>query len=112
FPLFRLPAGRRGQVHGAPPSQRRRDQAWQELMLETERRWNEMNPDRPIKIVKRQRDTGQPYGALYNLHGLRVTGLTRLFMSGVPIEILSKLVAGHAGLIMTLYYLKFKPADI
>ncbi|MDX8506132.1 VPA1269 family protein [Mesorhizobium captivum] len=112
FPLFRLPAGRRGHVPGAPPSWRRRDQAWQEVMLETERRWNERNPTRQIKIVKRQQKTGQPYGALYNVHGLRVAGLTRLFMSGVPIEILSKVIAGHAGLIMTLYYLKFKPADI
>lgn len=112
FPLFRLPSGRRNHMHGAPPSWRRRDQAWQEVMLETERRWNQRNPDKQISIVKCQPKTGQPHSALYNLHGLRVAGLTRLFMSGVPLEILSKLVAGHAGLVMTLYYLKFKPADI
>lgn len=112
FPLFRLPSGRRDHIHGAPPSWRRRDQAWQEIMLETERRWNDRNPERQITIVKRQEKTGQPYRSLYNLHGLRVAGLTRLFMSGVPLEILSKLVAGHAGIVMTLYYLKFKPANI
>lgn len=112
FPLFRLPGGRRNHVPGSPPSWRRRDQAWQEIMAETERRWNERNPKRTITIVKRQTKTNQPHSAVYNLHGLRVAGLTRLFMSGVPIEILSKLVAGHAGIVMTLYYLKFKPADI
>jgi hypothetical protein len=112
FSLWRLPSGRRDHTHGAPPSWRRRDQVWQEIMLETERRWNERNPERQIEIVKRQRKTGQTYRSLYNLHGLRVAGLTRLFMSGVPLEILSKLVAGHAGIVMTLYYLKFKPAHI
>ena len=112
FVLFRLPGGRRGHVPGAPPSWRRRDQAWQELMLEVEQRWNQRNPLRLIQIVKRQPKTGQAQGALYNLHGLRVAGLTRLLMSGVPLEILSKLVAGHAALVMTIYYLKFRPVDI
>lgn len=109
FPLFRLPGNGK---YAAPPNYKKRSLAWLYIMVETERRWNERNPSSQISIVKFNAKTGQPDRAIYGMHGLRVAGLTRLFMSGVPIEILSKLVAGHRGLLMTLYYLKFQPAHI
>lgn len=112
FPLFRMPATGRNRGLNTPPAHRKSDQAWQEIMAETERRWNDRNPSDCIEIVKRQAKTKQPYGACYNVHGLRVAGLTRLFMAGMPIEVLSKLVAGHRGLAMTMYYLKFRPANV
>lgn len=112
FALFRLLGTGRNRGISSPPSHRKREQAWQEIMAETEKRWNERNPADPVTIVKRNAKTKQPYAAAYNVHGLRVAGLTRLFMSGVPLEVLSKLVAGHRGLLMTLYYIKFKPSHV
>ncbi|MDH0869821.1 VPA1269 family protein [Agrobacterium pusense] len=86
--------------------------AWQYLMVEAQRRWNEREPSNQISIVKFQGNTGQPYGCIYNLHGLRVRGLTDLYRARVPLEILSKLVAGHATFMMTLAYVKFDPDKI
>ena len=47
---------------------------------------------------------------LFPLHSLRVSLLTCLALDGgVPLPVLSKLVAGHSRLIMTLYYIKIGP---
>lgn len=113
FPLFRLPADRRSGRQGCPPNARRTNEFWQQLMAELERRWNEENPaEDHIQIVKRQEKTGQPYGAKYNPHGLRVAGLTLMVQTKVPIEVLSKLVAGHKTILMTLYYTSPDPAAV
>ncbi|WP_457659696.1 VPA1269 family protein [Sinorhizobium medicae] len=86
--------------------------AWQYLMAEAQRRWNKREPFNQINIVKFQGNTRQPYGCIYNLHGLRVRGLTDLYRARVPLEILSKLVAGHATFMMTLAYVKFDPDKV
>ena len=113
FPLFRLPVVRRSSRQGCPPNARQTNEFWQQLMAEVERRWNASHPpEEHIQIVKRQKKTGQPYGAKYNPHGLRVAGLTLMFHQKVPIEVISKLVAGHKTILMTLYYLKFDPATV
>jgi hypothetical protein len=113
FALFRTTVDRRNGRQGAPPNARRTNEFWQKLMREVEIRWNAQNPDSdPIEIVKLLKNSGQAYGALYNPHGMRVAGLTRMAEQGVPIEIISKLIAGHKSVMMTLYYLKFNPARI
>jgi hypothetical protein len=43
---------------------------------------------------------------------MRSSTLTGLHLAGVPLEILSKVVAGHASILMTLKYLKFDPLHI
>ncbi len=51
--------------------------------------------------------------AVYDLHSLRVSLLTALAIEGgVPLHVLSKCVAGHASLVMTLYYLKTDPGTV
>lgn len=46
-------------------------------------------------------------GTFFPLHSLRVSLITGLIMEGgVPIEIVSKLIAGHHGLVQTIYYTK------
>ena len=113
FSLFRLPVARRSGRQGCPPNARRTNEFWQQLMAETERRWNASNPpEEHVQLVKRQEKTGQPYAAKYNPHGLRVAGLTLMFHQKVPIEVISKLVAGHKTIVMTLYYLKFDPVMV
>lgn len=113
FPLFRMPPSARTARRAVPPSARLTNEFWQRLMAEVEERWNAAHePDEHIEIVKRQKKTGQPYGAKYNPHGLRVAGLTLMLEQGVPIEVLSKLVAGHKTILMTLHYIRFDPAVV
>jgi hypothetical protein len=113
FPLFRLPADSRGGRQCCPPNARRTNGFWHELMAELERRWNAFNhEENHIQIVEFHEKTGQPYSAKYNAHGLRVAGLTLMVQTKVPIEVISKLIAGHKTILMTLYYIKPDPATV
>ncbi|OLU30647.1 hypothetical protein BVH06_15570 [Pseudomonas sp. PA27(2017)] len=49
---------------------------------------------------------------LVDLHTLRVSGITSMIESGVPLEIVSMFVAGHQTLVMTLHYLRYSPLKI
>lgn len=50
------------------------------------------------------------YLPLYPLHSLRVSFITSYLQDGkVPLPIMSKLLAGHSSLLMTLYYTKISP---
>jgi hypothetical protein len=56
----------------------------------------------PIRLVDPNGD-----GTYFPLHALRVSLITGLIMEGgLPIEVVSKLIAGHHGLIQTIYYTK------
>nr|WP_314627057.1 VPA1269 family protein [uncultured Janthinobacterium sp.] len=92
-------------------------QYWHKLLDELERRVatrGERLPDgRPIKFIEKRKDNGQPAVPVFDLHSLRVSILTALSVEGgVPLSILSKCVAGHATILMTLYYIKQGPAYI
>ncbi|SHN40522.1 Putative phage integrase [Duganella sacchari] len=81
---------------------------WAKLMEEAERRLaqqGEKHPDgSPIQLVI-SRTNGMPTKLAYDLHSLRVTMITALYDSGVPVDRLMK-VAGHCATMMTLYYVK------
>jgi hypothetical protein len=49
---------------------------------------------------------------LVDLHTLRVSGITSMIESGVPLEVVSQFVAGHATLVMTLHYLRYSPLKL
>lgn len=67
----------------------------------------------PIRLVPAWEDSSQGQVSMYPLHSLRVSLLTSLAMEGdVPLPILSKMVAGHSRLVMTLYYLKLGVAQM
>lgn len=56
----------------------------------------------PIRLVD-----PDGYGTYFPLHSLRVSLLTGLIMEGgLPIAVVSKLIAGHHSLIQTIYYTK------
>ncbi|WP_165511966.1 VPA1269 family protein [Rhizobium leguminosarum] len=80
------------------------------VLREAERRWRNLYPDIPMELVRR--DPNGSYRPLYGMHGLRVRGITNLHRSGMPLEVISKFVAGHATLMMTSYYLKITAAEI
>ncbi len=89
---------------------------WTILLCELERRVaarGEYLPDNsPIRFVRPIEGTGLPV-PLFDLHSLRVALITAYAIEGgVPIQILSKCIAGHATILMTLYYTKPGPAYV
>lgn len=112
FPLFRMPAD--GSYPGNIPV--RFDEVsdfWLAAMWELQQRYNASVPDKEKEyFVTLAEDGKTPVRCDFNSHGMRVAGLTLLIQAGMPIEIVSKLLAGHKTLLMTLYYLKFDPALI
>ena len=63
----------------------------------------------PLEFVK----TGSYTTTHYPLHTLRVSLITAYALEGgVPMPVLSKLIAGHARLIMTIYYVKAGVAHV
>lgn len=90
---------------------------WTLLLKELQNRLatrGEAMPDgSPIQFVEQRGQGVKSQGGsrglapLYDLHSLRVSLITALATEGgVPIPILSKCIAGHASILMTLYYVK------
>lgn len=77
-----------------------------------QRRLEKEDPEGAVRIITSRGVSGQPLEAIFTLHGTRSATLTALHLAGVPIGILSKLVAGHATILMTLRYTKFEPAHV
>lgn len=112
--LFRDPCG---MYPSEPVLDSRLQQFWFQLLGELERRVAErgeqLSNGEPIRFVTLQ---GRGIGigrANYDLHTLRVSLITAYAIEGgVPIQILSKCIAGHATILMTLYYTKPGPAYV
>jgi hypothetical protein len=107
--LFRDPCG---TYQNEPLTDSRLRPFWFALMDELERRvaarGEALADGSPILFIdKRHPTSGEPLRAVYDLHTLRVSLITALATEGgVPIPILSKCIAGHASILMTLYYIK------
>jgi hypothetical protein len=107
--LFRDPSG---TYCNEPLTDSRMRPFWMALLNELERRVaarGEVLADgSPILFIdKRHPKSGEALRPVYDLHTLRVSLITALATEGgVPIPILSKCVAGHASILMTLYYVK------
>jgi hypothetical protein len=112
FYLFRYPnnPGPRGKE--VPPTYNLFQQFFYDALDELERRINAEDPDHPVQIITKRDHSGNPKKAIFTPHGMRSATLTGLHLSGVPIEVLSKLVAGHASILMTLKYVKFDPRHV
>lgn len=89
----RLPVGKNGL-----------DPLWYKTLTELEDRLKlaeVSEEEKSIRFIKNKETT------LYPLHSLRVSLITAYALEGgVPMPILSKAIAGHARLVMTLYYTK------
>lgn len=89
---------------------------WLMLLDEVERRLDKAGVrtprGEPIRLITRRNERNHPRAAVYDMHSLRVAGLTHLVDAGVPIQILSAFVAGHASTLMTYYYTKPTPSQI
>lgn len=113
FYLFRYPLNvDHRRANEAPPSYFALWSFFLEALDEMERRLREEDPAGAIKIITDRNMSDQPTAAIFTLHGMRSSTLTSLHLAGVPIGVLSKLVAGHATILMTLRYTKFDPAHV
>lgn len=80
-----------------------------------ERRRQDSSPDAPgsaPQVVLTLDKMGRAERCAYSLHCMRVTGLNALVEAGVPLWIISKFVAGHLSLVMTLYYIHTAPGGV
>ena len=107
-----------------PPSDGRLQLFWRLLVAELEDRLASATP--PItnsdgsrivlveRVAKSNRHNAARYpkSTIFDPHSLRVAGLTALAGVGVPLHVLSKFVAGHATVLMTLYYNKLNAGEI
>jgi hypothetical protein len=108
FYLFRSPLN---SMAGYPATNNQLMRFWWLLMEELEKRIREEGHDVTI-IIKRNKKTGQPERSIFTPHGLRVAGLTSLAEAGVPIEVISKIIAGHSTILMTIYYIKYSNGHV
>uniref|UniRef100_A4WQG7 Phage integrase family protein n=1 Tax=Cereibacter sphaeroides (strain ATCC 17025 / ATH 2.4.3) TaxID=349102 RepID=A4WQG7_CERS5 len=107
--LFRDPGG---QYPKEPVTYNKLANFWACVLEEVENRLRRAGT--PVRLIEgrtRQGKSAQPV-AIYTLHAMRVSGITYFIESGVPIHIVSEFLAGHANIIITLYYTKIAPAKV
>ena len=113
--LFRDPCG---TYRNEPLTDSRLRPFWVALLGELEQRvaarGETLADGSPIRFIsKYDPRNGKPLRPVYDLHTLRVSLITALATEGgVPIPILSRCIAGHASILMTLYYVKLGASQI
>ncbi|MBB4231001.1 VPA1269 family protein [Rhizobium mongolense] len=108
FPLFRMPAGRHTHK-SAPVKHTQCHRFWLDLMLEVQKRWNATCLPEDTDIFVEMSKTGkQVQSSRYKSHGMRTAGITNLLQAGMPLQIVSRLFAGHATVLQSLYYARFR----
>ena len=115
--LFRN-ASAKGADREKPIGDTRLDRLWYLLLLELENQLFEkgdtLNNGERLKLVKDYPDKipeGLRSATLFPLHCLRVSLITCYAMDGkIPLPVVSKLLAGHSRILMTLHYIKLTPS--
>jgi Putative phage integrase len=89
-----------------PVSKQKLMRLWGRLSLEVQNRINAraVNEVQRVRLVKPGTESNVYPVASHDIHSLRVSGITDLLDRGVPLNIVSEYVAGHATYIMTLWY--------
>ena len=105
-PLFRDPNARKP---GQPIATDRLTSFYTRALAEVQERIKRKH-GHELRLVERGEDGELKW--LVDLHSLRVSGITAMIESGVPLEVVSQFVAGHATLVMTLHYLKYSPLKL
>jgi hypothetical protein len=105
-PLFRDPNARKP---GKPIAPDRLASFYTRALAEVQERIKRKH-GHELRLVERGEDGRLKW--LVDLHSLRVSGITAMIESGVPLEVVSQFVAGHATLVMTLHYLKYSPLKL
>lgn len=112
FYLFRCNLNPVPESWGFPPTKVSMIKCWNALMIEIQKRLDEEGADYSVvsadKMKKFESNVGggNSYISYLTIHCTRVTGITRLEEAGVPINVISKFVAGHANIRTTFRYVK------
>ncbi|WP_210437707.1 VPA1269 family protein [Vibrio crassostreae] len=112
FYLFRCSLNSDENCRDFPPTKALITKMWNHLMVEVQRRLDAEGADYSVvsdaKLEKYLKNIGggNSYISYLTPHCTRVTGITRLEEFGVPIHIISKLIAGHANVRTTYRYTK------
>lgn len=104
FPLFPDAAAIRGVDITLPIAKQKIMKLWGELCLEIEKRLNGRAGKRVVTLVRPDSIDNKYPVALYDLHTLRVSGVTDLIERGVPVHIVQECITGHKTPLMTMYY--------
>lgn len=118
FYLFRCNLNPTPSHKNFPPTKHLIIKMWNSLMIEIQRRLDEEGSDFSVvskeKVEKFMNNIGgkNTYISYLTPHCTRVTGITRLEEHGVPIHIISKLIAGHANVRTTFHYVKHEKSYI
>ncbi len=113
FFLFRCNLNPSVEAKNFPPTKRLMVTAWNSLMVEIEKRLQDEGADFNVvsksKLEKFNNNIGggNSYISYLTIHCTRVTGITRLEQAGVPINLISKFIAGHANIRTTYRYTKY-----
>ena len=102
--LFRDPSAERMADHSLPVSKQKLYKLWAALCAETERRINSTAKTESERVTLVRAGEDGTTRAIFDIHTLRVSGITDLLDRGVPLNIVCEYVAGHATEIMTLWY--------
>lgn len=92
----------------APISKSKLETLFNELSAEAENQLRAEGHD----ITLTKKNTKGDTVSLFDIHSLRVAGISSLIERGVPVHIVSEFVAGHLSIVMTLRYLKQETAQI
>ncbi|MBZ2161607.1 VPA1269 family protein [Alteromonas stellipolaris] len=112
FYLFRCNLNPAKESWNFPPTKKLLITTWNSLMLEIQKRLNDEGADYSVvskgKVDKFKKNIGggNSYISYLTIHCTRVTGITRLEEAGVPINIISKFIAGHSNIRTTYRYTK------
>ncbi|MEZ9647478.1 integrase family protein [Vibrio sp. 10N.261.52.C2] len=113
--LFRDASAKREDKQ-KPISSSATDTFWYQLLLTLENQLAEQgntleNGERLELVVDYPEGTPQRVATLFPLHSLRVSLITAYTMdTQLPLPVISKLLAGHTRLLMTIYYNKITPS--
>jgi len=105
-PLFRDP---RSPDKNRPPSSDKVARLWLRVLRETQDR---IKRERGVDIQLTEHNAAGKLVWKYDLHTLRVSGISSMIENGVPLEVVSEFVAGHKTLVMTLWYYKNSPGQL
>jgi len=103
YPIFLDPT--RSDKKLQPLSRNRLASMYLELLRSLDEKVKESDPTaRPLVLE----DEMGRYRTLFDLHSLRVSGVTNMLEAGVPIEIVGRYMVGHHSMEMTAHYNKIR----
>ncbi|MEJ6004777.1 VPA1269 family protein [Paucibacter sp. AS339] len=89
-----------------PVSKAKLTRLFNSICVEVERRYAEEGKIISITRPDSSDTAYQGRSAIFDIHALRVSGISRLIELGIPVAIVQEFIVGHATAVMTLYYNK------